>query len=319
MTHFTPVRVGLDIGATGTTAITLVDGRVRASAQMRTGRGPAAVAETARAAIDAALAKHPADVVESIGIGVPGQVLPGSGVIRNAVNLQVVELDLGAELSERYAVPVSIDNDVRAAALGAYAMHVGHGSFAYLNLGTGVAAGIVQNGVLLTGQRGVAGEIGHLSVDPAGPECRCGQRGCIEALCGGGAITARWPVPTASAVRDIFDGADRDDAAALLERGRITAGIAAAVRVLGLAFDVDQVMFGGGVASLGRRLVSAIATELKSAGEISPFLAGLSLENRISVLPAGSLAAPIGAAMLSTGGAAQHTSPLYERTEPSHG
>ena len=95
-------------------------------------------------------------------------------------------------------MPVRVENDVKAAAFGAYALRGGSsGSMAYLNLGTGIAAGIVADGELWRGARGTAGEVGHISVDPNGPLCRCGQRGCIEAFAGGGAIAERWGRPGA--------------------------------------------------------------------------------------------------------------------------
>ena len=126
--------------------------------------------------------------VASVGVGVPGIV--AGGVVRHAVNLDVRQMDLAAALRDELGVPVAVDNDVRAAALGAYAVR--GGSLAYLNLGTGIAAGIVVDGRVRSGSTGAAGEIGHVAIDPAGPECACGQRGCIEAFAGGAAIAHRW-------------------------------------------------------------------------------------------------------------------------------
>ena len=126
----------------------------------------------------------------------------------HAVNLGVDELDLAAAVEPGLGVPVRVENDVKAAAFGAYALHGGSGSMGYLNLGTGIAAGIVADGELWRGARGTAGEVGHISVDPNGPLCRCGQHGCIEAFAGGGAIAERWGRAGALPVRDVFDAAD---------------------------------------------------------------------------------------------------------------
>src|SRR5690606_27342425 len=145
------------------------------------------------------------------------------GRVLHAVNLGVDALDLAARASAELGVPVAVENDVKAAALGAASLMgpEAAASMAYLNLGTGVAAGIVTDGRLWRGARGTAGEVGHISVDPAGRACTCGQRGCIETLAGGGALARAWGRPGAFPVRDIFDAADEGDADAVLLRADI--------------------------------------------------------------------------------------------------
>jgi predicted NBD/HSP70 family sugar kinase len=191
-----------------------------------------------------------------------------------------------------------MENDVKAAALGAFALHGGSGSMAYLNLGTGIAAGIVSEGSLWRGARGTAGEVGHISVDPRGPLCRCGQHGCIEALAGGGAIAERWGRAGALPVRDVFDAADAGDPEARALRTGLARGVAAAVRVLVLTADVDAVVLGGGVTALADRLMADVRAELAASAEASPFMRSLRLEERVELLPAGSPAAALGAALV---------------------
>ena len=168
----------------------------------------------------------------------------------------------------------------------------------YLNLGTGIAAGIVTDGKLWRGARGTAGEVGHISVDPNGPLCRCGQHGCIEALAGGGAIAERWGRPGSLPVRDVYDAADEGDPFAHELRSGLARGVAAAVRVLVLTADVDSVVLGGGVTALGDRLMADVAAELAASAEASPFMRSLQLEERVELLPAGSPAAALGAALV---------------------
>ena len=102
-------------------------------------------------------ASAPGSVV-SIGIGIPGQVDPATGLVRTAVNLGISELDLGPRLTAALGLPVTVDNDVKAAALGA-ANHLGlaDGDLAYLNFGTGVAAAAVVHGRLVRGHGNLAG------------------------------------------------------------------------------------------------------------------------------------------------------------------
>jgi len=109
-----------------------------------------------------------------------GAVDVASGRVEHAVNLGLSGLDLGSEVAARLGRSVRVENDVNAAALGAFSLlgRTSSQSMAYLNLGTSLAAGLVLGGRLWRGSRGVAGEIGHIPVDPAGDRCGCGQRGC---------------------------------------------------------------------------------------------------------------------------------------------
>ncbi|MFE1645748.1 ROK family protein [Microbacterium sp. P01] len=301
------MRVGLDVGGTKTDAV-LVDagGTIIARRRRPTGWGPDAVTSTIVAAVGelAAEAGMGLDEIESVGVGMPGQVEPGSTRIAHAVNLGVDQLDVAAAVLPALGIAVRIENDVKAAALGAYALHGATGAIGYLNLGTGIAAGIVRAGELWRGAHGTAGEVGHISVDPRGPLCRCGQHGCIEAFAGGGAIAARWGRAGAYPVRDVFDAAESGDPAALALRGGLATGVSAAIRVLVLTADVDTVVLGGGVTALGDRLMADVAAALDASAQASPFMRSLRLRERVTLLPAGSPAAALGAALI---GAARDT------------
>jgi glucokinase len=295
------MKVGLDIGGTKTDAVAVDDnGEIAGRVRLATGWGPDAVIRTVLEAVRVLGTQDAVDAssIRSVGIGIPGQVEPGTARVVHAVNLGVDELDLAAALAPHLGVPVQVENDVKAAAFGAFALHGGSGSMAYLNLGTGIAAGIVSDGTLWRGARGTAGEVGHISVDPAGPLCRCGQHGCIEALAGGGAIAERWGRPGALPVRDVFDAADAGDPAARGLRAGLATGVAAAVRVLVLTADVDVVVLGGGVTALGDRLMADVSAELAASAEASPFMRSLQLQDRVTLLPAGSPAAALGAALI---------------------
>jgi len=292
------MRAGLDIGGTKTDAVAVDSvGAIVARVRLATGWGADAVVRTALEAVRL-LGDEVEEPIDSVGIGIPGQVEPGTSRVVHAVNLGVEELDLAAAVEPALGAPVRVENDVNAAAFGAFALRsVGaHGSrsMAYLNLGTGIAAGIVADGELWRGARGTAGEVGHISIDPNGPLCRCGQHGCIEALAGGGAIAERWGRPGALPVRDVFDAADRGDLLARELRVGLARGVAAAVRVLVLTADVDVVVLGGGVTALGPRLMADVSDELAASAAASPFMRSLHLEGRVELLPAGSPAAALG-------------------------
>lgn len=290
------VRIGLDVGGTKILAVALDDsGAVTATERRPTGWGADAVVDGIVGAVAAVAGRGAPD---AIGIGVPGQILPGSGVVRHALNLGIAELDLAGAVERRTGIRPTVDNDVRAAAVGAASRLPDVDTLAYLNLGTGIAAGIVDRGVPWRGGRGAAGEVGHVSIDPAGPVCTCGQVGCVEALAGGASVAERWGRTVAFPVRDVFDEADAGHAAARSLRDDVVRGVAGAVQLLVLSTDVDAVVLGGGVSQLGDRLLAPVRAALAEAASGSSFLASLRLGARVVPVPDGPPVGAVGAALL---------------------
>ena len=297
------MRIGVDIGGTKTEAVAIDDaGLVIDEVRVPTGFGAdAVIASTVDAVTGLAdrLGTAPAEF-GAIGVGVPGAVDPASGRVAHAVNLGLDGLALGDELAARLGVRVRLENDVNVAALGAFHL-LGHGperSMAYLNLGTGLAAGLVLGGRLWRGSRGTAGEIGHIPVDPAGELCSCGQRGCLELLASGSAVARQWPTEHPRPVQNLFEAAAAGDALAIEVRARFIDNVASAVRVLVLTVDVDDVVIGGGITSLGTPLLDAIRDVLTAWSAQSEFLASLQLPSRVVLAPAGPVAS-VGAALLA--------------------
>jgi glucokinase len=300
------VRVGIDIGGTKTDAVAIdPSGDIVQRLRLPTGFGPDAVLESAVTAVTqlAALTGSEISGFESIGIGIPGAVDNGTGRVTHAVNLGLEGLELGAELTRRLGRPVRIDNDVNAAALGAFHLLEKHDhlSMAYLNLGTGLAAGIIIDGAVWRGSRGTAGEIGHIPVDPNGPECPCGQRGCLEMLASGSAIARQWPTDDPKPARALFAAAAAGDSVAIDVKQRFVENVAAAVRILVLTVDVDSVVIGGGLSSLGPVLLDDVRAVLSSWEAVSPFLESTRLSDRLAIVPADFPAAAVGAALVGLG------------------
>lgn len=334
------LRVGLDIGGTKVHAVA-IDGSGAVVQQLRllTGFGADAVLGTAITAVTelaglAGLAGRPAADFLSIGVGIPGAVDSDTGRVAHAVNLGLENLEFGRGLSERFGVPVRVENDVNAAAFGAYHLRrspparpldssnrseptawtqAGQAesvqqaesirrpsadSMAYLNLGTGLAAGLVLGGRLWRGSRGTAGEIGHIPVDPNGPLCTCGQRGCLEMMASGSAVARQWPSDHPLPVLALFEAADAGEALAIEVRDRLIENVASGVRMLVLTVDVELVVIGGGVSSLGEPLIGGVRAVLDSWAAASPFLASLELSSRVELVPAGFPVAAVGAALV---------------------
>jgi len=297
------VRLGIDIGGTKTHAVVVEDGgRPLQQVRLATGHGPSGVLASARLAAErlAAAAEIPVSGFRSVGIGVPGTVDAGSGRVSHAVNLEVEELALREELEAVLGLPVRVENDVNAAAYGAFRLLdcAPESSMAYLNLGTGLAAGLVLHGRLWRGSRGAAGEIGHIPIDPNGPLCSCGQRGCLETVASGAALSRQWPGGGTHPVQELFAAAEDGDAEAAAVRSRLVRNIASAVRLLVLTVDVDAVAIGGGISAAGDGLLSAVRSALLAQGTSSPFLSSLQLPRRVRLVPPDLPVAAVGAALV---------------------
>jgi glucokinase len=293
------VRVGVDIGGTNTDAVVLSDaGDIAHSLRLPTGWGPDEVLRTATSAVRelARAAGIDASAFTSIGVGVPGAVDAEHGTVTHARNLGVERLDLGALLATNLGTAVRVENDVNAAALGAF-HQLGLAetqSLAYLNLGTGLAAGLVLGGRVWRGSRGAAGEIGHILIDPAGPLDVDGQPGALEVLASGSGIASQRP----GSVTEMLAAAVTGDAEAIAIRGRMFEGVASAVRILVLTLDVDVVVIGGGISMMGEELIAGIHGIVAAWEATSPFITSLCLEERVRILPADASTAATGAAWL---------------------
>jgi predicted NBD/HSP70 family sugar kinase len=295
------LRVGLDIGATKILgAVIDADGTVIAQTRQDTRPGPDGVLDAATAVLDLLATALDGVLPSHIGIGIPGIVDRDRGTVAHAVNLGLGGewFPLAGRLADRTGATVAVENDLNAATWGAHVLS-GADDLAYLALGTGLAAGFVLSGKLRRGVHGAAGEIGHVPVDPAGPLCSCGQRGCLELRASGSALSAAWPaqgdVPPAEA---LFAAAAAGDPEAAAARDRFAAGVADAIRMLSLAVDPAAIIIGGGVAHVGEPLLAAVTAALRSQAAASPFLAALGLADRLRRLPGQLPVGAIGAALI---------------------
>lgn len=269
------MRIGVDIGGTKIEAVAIDEAHnVLATFRRPVRPGPMGVTAGAIEAVDE-VSRSSEGKVESIGIGVPGAIR--RGVVHHARNLGIESLDLESAVAEATDAHVRVSNDVDAAALGAWAIRGSTStSFAYLNLGTGMAAGLVLDGRVWEGARGLAGEIGYLSVDPHGPTHVDGLAGTLEGYASGSGVVAQWGVEGATAV-DVFRAAKAGDAHAVAIRDGVYFGAASAVRVLALAFGTDTIVVGGGLTGLGRSLCDGMARHFDAWSETSPLIASLEL------------------------------------------
>jgi glucokinase len=264
--------IGLDVGGTKLRGLLVgEDGRVLAQRSEET---PADDSDaTLQVLYEVAQELRSSGDPVAIGIGAAGMVDFGAGTLRWAPNLAWKGVPIRSLVSERFALPCVVDNDANAAAWGEYRFGAANGyrHVLMVTVGTGIGGGIVTDGALYRGAHGFAAEIGHIIVEPGGPECGCGNRGCWEQVASGRALDrlarltgATHPESLILALapaeevngRHVAEAAARGDSVAIgifAEIGRrLGEGIAGLVNIL----DPEAVIVGGGVAEVGDVLLS---------------------------------------------------------------
>ena len=238
------------------------------------------IAEAARTLRDD---KRAAGQAGGIGIGFPGLVNRRTNRIEVMPNLPgLSEIDVVAELSRITGLPVVIDNDANAAAYGELQVGAARGrrDVFFVTLGTGIGAGLIINGHIYRGTAGFAGEFGHITIDPEGIECACGNIGCLETIASGPNIVRRTrerlyrdrtsslsrlaiPRDREFTAEDIARAAQEGDemAQVMMERTGMFLGIAIAA-VINL-LNVEIVVMGGGVMEAGDLILKPTIKETR--------------------------------------------------------
>ena len=207
-----------------------------------------------------------------IGYCCPGFVDAASGtVVGGSENIPgMAGRSAAAYLAERIGAPAWADNDATCAAAAELAYGAGRpfGSFLLVTVGTGIGGGLVLGGRVWRGARGFAGEIGHVSLDPEGPACPCGSRGCLEQYASGPAIVRAWKERAGSRAGEAGTPLDVARLAAAGEPEALAA-FAGAGRALAQAvggvinlLDIQACIVGGGVADAGEVLLEPLRREL---------------------------------------------------------
>lgn len=279
---------GVDLGVTKTTAVvTDLEGNIVSSSRMELDVQEGIEAVISRLfEVTQTVLKQAIDIhgrVAGIGLSVPGLIDAGRGISVFAPNIPgwrdipVVEI-----FEDEFNIPCWVENDARAMAIGEAMFGAGRGyaNILCVNVGRGIGAGVIINGEIYRGKQGGAGELGHMTIDPDGPLCLCGNYGCLEVMAAGPAIAA-------AAVRKISAGADtlisrlvdgriQDISAEVVSRAAIEGdpvarsliqeagrylgiGIANAVNLL----SPEIVIIGGGVSRSGDILFEEVRTTVE--------------------------------------------------------
>jgi len=287
MTDQKPVLT-VDLGGTKIiAAVVLPDGKIisRNYCLTMADKGPEAVSSRILSAVDRAIAQAKLKTLELIGIGVAaaGILDTNRGIVTTSPNLpNWRNVPLRDILADKLGVVTYIINDASAAALGEhrFGAGMGFGNIIYLTVSTGIGGGIIIDGELYSGTDGCAGEVGHMTIEAGGPQCHCGNHGCLEALASGWAVAkaaiTRINDGGKSSIIELVEGRleniTAETVAVAARRGdRLAADIVAeAAEYLGIGlanlvniFNPELIVIGGGLSKMGDMLLKPARKVLK--------------------------------------------------------
>lgn len=250
--------IGVDIGGTQTRVAAVGKGRILTRRVFPT-RGIREVEEAIREVLVEAGWSEPT----TIGVGAPASIDMRGGRILGYPNLPHWEgVDVAQHLGRAFGCSVSLANDATCAAIGELAYGCRGRDFVYLTWSTGIGGGIVSKGQVVWGTSGQAGEIGHIVLQPDGPPCACGKRGCLEALAGGASLARRAAEELGMilSARQLVERAPMDVAA----RGLVASACRALGQGIAILWEIlepERIVLGGGLtrswATLGPQVLSA--------------------------------------------------------------
>jgi len=262
--------VGVDLGGTNVRAAEVgKDGKVGFMEAEPVDHDPAWPAFGQLIAVVERLLARRTDPPVGIGLGVTGPVDPVNGIIANPYSLPMSYQGFVREvLEDRFGLPVGLENDADVAALAEARFGAGRDRqvLVCITVGTGIGVGVSVHGQLHRGAAGTHPEAGHLAIDPSGPGCFCGARGCIESLASGTAVAnagvAAGVITSDGTAKDVHEAAAAGDpkAAAIVIKARRALAIAA--RNLVAVHAADTVVFSGNALGDVHELVTIVNNEV---------------------------------------------------------
>jgi fructokinase len=205
----------------------------------------------------------------TFGIGTPGAISPRTGLLKNSNTVCMNGRPVKADLEQLLGRPIQIQNDANCFALAEALLGAGRGKTMVFGviMGTGCGGGIVYKGEVISGPQAIAGEWGHMSIDPQGPVCYCGQRGCVETLISGGGLERRYAASQGrhrallEIEADYFAGEPR----AVAFMGEFFNHFGRSLANLIDILDPDVVVLGGGVSNFKDLYTEGVAAVKRQA------------------------------------------------------
>jgi glucokinase len=272
-----PAILAIDVGGTTIKAEVASGDAILASGRCPTPKGDQALAAVRD--LGATLIAQAATTgagVQAAGVVVPGIVDAAQGIAVYSANIGWDRLAVTGPLATEWGIPVRLGHDVIAAGQAEYLTGAGQGAtdVAFVAIGTGIAAALIVGGRVLDGN-GTAqpGEIGHVVVRPGGPECGCGNRGCLEAVASAAAIARAYEratgEPAAGGALAVFRAAQSDPRARVVIEAA-TVALADGLALLTTLLAPQRIVLGGGLAEAGAALLDPVAKALASRVHVQP-------------------------------------------------
>ena len=275
---YPPAVIAIDVGGSSIkAALVTSDSAMPATRRAVTPQAD----ETALVNAVVAVARELAHVAErggtpalAIGVAAAGIIDEVGGVARQGANLRWRDTALSERIEAGTGIPTTLMQDARAAAQGESIFGAGRGadSFVSVILGTGVGSAVVVDGRPLRGAHGLAGEIGHLRVDPNGLPCGCGGRGCVETVASAAALSRRFESATGERLpaEEVLRRAAGGDPLAGRLWSEAVLALADALAAVVAVVDCGLVVVGGGMAAAGPQLLDQLRPELARRLTLSP-------------------------------------------------
>ena len=279
------MRIGIDLGGTTVkAALCTEDGTLLCKDSLPTRTGNAAGLKTDMKTLALSLCRAHSCAVEdvtAIGIGVPGSFDKKTCTLRFGTNLGLNNVSFADAFLPEFGCPVHLDNDANCAALGEATAGAAKGTrnMLMVTLGTGVGGGIIQNGRIISGANGAAGEIGHMVIvdsDEVVGTCGCGHRGCLEQVASATGIVNLTEKKLAECsqdsvlrdispltAKDVLDAAKAGDALAEQAAENMMKHLGRAAAYIACVVNPDIFVIGGGVSKAGEYLIEGISRYYK--------------------------------------------------------
>ncbi|MBX6353462.1 MAG: ROK family transcriptional regulator [Thermoflavifilum sp.] len=215
--------------------------------------------------------------IVGVGVGVPGLVDYNTGTVINAPNLHWRDLPLRERLEHELQMPVFVDNEANAGALGEKLFGCGKevSDLVYVSVGIGIGTGVIVGGELMRGRRGLAGEFGHMTVETAGARCSCGNTGCLELYASEAAIEQLYVREAGrhAGLAEILSLVNQNDSAAIsaVQAAGYYLGIGVANMINGL--NPSMVVIGNRVSQFGDWLLRPVEQTVQSRSFVARYSA----------------------------------------------
>ena len=290
-------RIGIDLGGTKVEGVVLDAGgkelfRKRLPTERE--RGYQHILNRLKFLHDELVATVPGQPT-TFGIGTPGAISPRTGLLKNSNTVCLNGQPVKADLEKLLGRKIEIQNDANCFALAEALLGAGKGKKLVFGviMGTGCGGGIVHKGEVITGAQAIAGEWGHMSIDPHGPACYCGKKGCVETFISGGGLEARYAEQFGKkrSFKEIVQDYQAGDAKALEFMKVFFRNFGRSLANLIDVLDPDVVVLGGGVSNFDALYTDGVA-------EVAKYVFSDRLETPIVKHQLGDSAGVIGAALI---------------------